>query len=207
MHSVGVGDVFNSIFISTILESDLAKRMRLASLCAAKYAETMCYTKFKENAQLVRTHLDELSELEGIRLPWQDRKHINIYIAAPDFPDIDTSLLDKLKDCLLYHNFSPRLPIRENGIARGNIKYEEELDIYQKDITLLDECNLLIAVLLFNDPGTLVELGMFKQTGKPTIIFDPYNYCVNMFVKHTPDYLCKSVTDVIESVYLCMRRR
>lgn len=206
MHSVGVGDVFNSIFISTIFEADLAKRMRLAALCAAKYAETMSYEKFKENVQLVCTHINEFGELVGIRLPWTERKRINIYLAAPDFPNVDTSLLDKLNECLIYHNFSPRLPVRENGIASKTLRYEDELAIYQQDITLLDECDLLIAVLLYNDPGTLVELGMFKQAGKPTIIFDPFNYCENMFVRHTPDYLCKNIADVIGAVYLCAGR-
>lgn len=206
MHSVGVGDVYNSVFVSTLFGTDVFKRMRLAALCAAKYAETMSYEKFRENAQLVCENINEFDELAGIRLPWAERKKINIYLAAPDFPDMDTHLLDNLNECLLYHNFSPRLPIRENGIACKTMRYEDELDMYQKDTALLNECGLLIAVLLYNDPGTLVELGMFKQAGKPTIIFDPFNYCENMFVRHTPDYLCKNITDVIGAVYLCMGR-
>ncbi len=180
--------------------------MRLAALCAAKYAETMSYEKFRENAQLVYSNFNEFNELVGLRLPWNERKLINIYLAAPDFPNMDTSLLDRLNECLLYHNFAPRFPIRENGIACKTLRYEDELAIYQKDVVLLDECDLLIAVLLYNDPGTLVELGMFKQAGKPTIVFDPFNYCENMFVRHTPDYLCKNIADVIGAVYLCMGR-
>jgi len=206
MHSVGVGDVYNSIFISTLFGTDVVKRMRFAALCAAKYAETMYYKKFKDNVQTIYGNIDEFNDLIGIRLPWSERKHINIYLAAPDFPEIDTGLLDRLKDSLLYHNFTPRLPVRENGIATELLNNEEELNIYHKDIILLNECDLLIAVLLFNDPGTLVELGMFKQTGKPTIIFDPFNYCENMFVCHTPDFLCKTIVEVIEKVYLCMGR-
>ncbi len=107
---------------------------------------------------------------------------------------------------MIYHNFNPRLPIRENGIATKDLSSQDELIIYQKDISLLDDCDLLIAVLLYNDPGTLVELGMFKQASKPTIIFDPFNYCENMFVRHTPDYLCKTIADVIGAVYLSMGR-
>ena len=205
MHSVGVGDVYNAIFISTIF-SDVTRRMRFAALCAAKYAETMSYKKFKENVQLVFKSNDELNELVGIRLPWDERKKINIYLAAPDFPNVNTELLVKLNECLTYHNFTPRLPIRENGIVTKDISYEDELTIYQKDISLLNDCDLLIAVLLYNDPGTLVELGLFKQAGKPTIIFDPFNCCENMFVRHIPDYLCKTVADVIGAVFLCMGR-
>ncbi len=204
MHSVGVGDVYNSVFISNLFGNSLAKRMKLAALCAAKYAETMSYEKYKANTRVVFDNIDELSNLVGIRLPWKDRKSINIYLAAPDFPDVNTELLDKLKDCLLYHNFSPRLPVRENGLTTKVMKKEDELKIYQGDIKLLDECDLLIAVLLYNDPGTLIELGMFKQTGKPTIIYDPYNYCDNMFARNTPDHLCKTISDVISATYLCI---
>ncbi len=207
MHSVGVGDVFNAIFISTSISPDMDKRMRLASLCAAKYAETMSYEKYQENALLIYKNIDELTGLVGIRLPWEGRKDINIYLAAPDFPEVDTKLLDKLNECLMYHNFSPRLPIRENGIVPKGMSCKDEISIYQKDVSLLNDCDLLIAVLLYNDPGTLVELGMFKQIGKPTIIFNPYKYCDNMFVRHTPDYLCSTITDVIEATYLCMGRR
>ncbi len=207
MHSVGVGDVYNSIFISSLFRDDLAKKMRLAALCAAKYAETMSYEKYQENAQLVYENIDELSGLVGIRLPWKDRKKINIYMAAPDFSDVNTELLDRLNDCLIYHNFTPRLPIRENGLVTKVLNGEDEIKIYQADISLLNDCDLLITVLLYNDPGTLVELGMFKQAGKPTIIYDPYNYCNNMFVRHTPDYLCKTISEVIGATYLCMGRR
>ena len=204
MHSVGVGDVYDAIFISTLFGDNINKRMSLSALCAARYAETMDYVKFKENAQLMLNNIDELASLKSIRLSWESRKEKNIYLAAPDFPEIDIKLLNKLNDCLRYHNFKTRLPIRENGLVKKAMKFEEELTYYQNDVRLLDICDLLIAVLLYNDPGTLVELGMFKQTGKPTIIYDPFNYCENMFVRHTPNYLCHTISDVIEATYFCL---
>jgi len=206
MHSVGVGDVYNAVFMSRFFENDFEKKMRLSSLCAARYAETMSYEKFESNVQLVLKNIEELVTLEGVRLSWEERKSKNIYLAAPDFPNVNTTLLEKLANCLKYHNFVPRLPIRENGLFKASMTLEEELRIYQKDIGLIDTCDLLIAVLLFNDPGTLVELGMFKQSGKPTIIFDPYNICDNMFVRHTPAFLCKTIGEVLDATYQCLKR-
>lgn len=204
MHSVGVGDVYDSVFISQLFDDDISKQMRFAALCAAKYAETMDFDKFKANVHLIHDNIDELKELAGIRLPWEYRKRINIYLAAPDFPDVDTKLLDDLYNSLCYHNFSPRRPIKENGLVTDALNYKDEMELYQKDTDLLNECVLLIAVLLNNDPGTLVELGMFKQAGKPTIVYDPFNYCTNMFVRHTPDYICSTISDVIGATYLCL---
>lgn len=206
MHSVGVGDAYNSVFISHYFELDHEKRMRLASLCAARYAETMCYDKFESNVSVILKDMDELITLKGVRLSWEERKSKNIYLAAPDFPNINTKLLDKLAECLNYHNFVARLPIRENGLVKTSMSIEEQLKIYHKDIELIETCDLLIAVLLFNDPGTLVELGMFKQSSKPTIIFDPYNICDNMFVKHTPTLMCRTIGEVIDGTYQCLKR-
>jgi sugar/nucleoside kinase (ribokinase family) len=207
MHSVGVGDVFDACFVGYLDNYDIQNRMKLASYCAAQYAATLSFECFQESVQSICGHEKEILSLQGIRLSWDDRGKKNIYIAAPDFPDVDTSLLDKLVECLEYHNFRPRLPIRENGLADKSISIEDEFKLYKKDIALLQECDLLIAVLLFNDPGTLVELGMFKQMGKPTIVFDPFGICTNMFVKHTPDYLCVSIEDVLVSSYISLQRR
>lgn len=207
MHSVGVGDVYNAIFISKLINRDPEKNMRMASQCAARYAETMLYEKFQSNVQAVLGNLEQMINLEGVRLSWEERNAKNIYIAAPDFPDINTLLLDKLSESLKYHNFSPRLPVRENGIVRETMTPEEKLLVYRKDLDLLNTCHLLIAVLLINDPGTMVELGMFAQSGKPTIVFDPYNICQNMFVTHTPNFFCKTIGEVIDATYQCLRRR
>ncbi len=206
MHSVGIGDAYNSFFISDYLHEKVDITMRFSSICAAKYAETLCFEKFKENIQLLLSDIKNIIKLKGVRLSWEERSQKNIYLAAPDFPEIDTFLLDRLADCLTYHNFKPRLPIRENGLAHPSMSFDQEINIYQKDIELINSCDLLIAVLLFNDPGTLVELGMFKQIGKPTIIYDPYGYCKNLFVKHTPDFLCNTISEVIDAVYECLKR-
>ena len=204
MHSVGVGDVYDAAFISCLFKDETKKQMTFASLCAAKYAETMAFDRFEKHVQLIYENIDEWKTLKGVRLAWEKRKNLNIYLAAPDFPDVDTGLLDVLYNNLCYHNFSPRRPIKENGLVTQGLSEEEKVLIYRKDCSLLNECVLLIAVLLTNDPGTLVELGMFKQAGKPTVIFDPYHYCTNMFVSHTADYLCYKITDVMDAVFLCL---
>ena len=204
MHSVGVGDVYDAAFITNIIGEDVFKKMKYASLCAARYAETLDYNVFARNIKILSGSFESMLELRGIRLPWDKRKAVNIYLAAPDFPDVCTDYLDLLYDSLCYHNFSPRRPIKENGLVTQSMTKAEAFELYQKDIALMDECNLLIAVLLTNDPGTLVELGMFKQEGKPTLIFDPYHYCTNMFVRFTPEYVCYSLTETIEATYLCL---
>lgn len=201
MHSVGVGDVYNSIFVSSLFDDNLQKKMSFASHCAARYAETFDFDKFKNNVEIIMNNFDDFFNIRGIRLSWSDRKRINIYIAAPDFPEVDKTLIDSLVDVLNYHNFNPRLPIRENGLFTPDLSLDEELVLYSKDLELLKECNLLIAVMIYNDPGTLVEIGMFKQMEKPVILFDPHNYCDNMFARNSADLVCKNIEEVLNFVF------
>ncbi len=200
-HSVGVGDAYNSVFISDFYPQDIEKRMRLSSLIASKYAATMDFEIFKSNVEDILQKTDEFIELKGIRLSWEDRAKNKIYLAAPDFPDVDTKLLNKLEESLSHHNFQVKRPIKENGLISDNTTFKERLEIYNKDVQLLDDCNILIAALLYNDPGTLVEFGMFKQMEKPVLIFDPYRICNNNFVVHSADFICYSIEEVLDALY------
>jgi nucleoside 2-deoxyribosyltransferase len=206
VHSVGVGDCFNSVFIG--LENsflDCEARLKISALCSSTYASTFDHEEFKTKVN--NMNFQELLLLTGTRLPWEERENKDIYIAGPDFPNVDTSLISKLSECLSYHNFKIHLPIRENGLITNSSTFDEKYKTYLKDVSLIENCDLLIAVLLYNDPGTLVELGMFKQSKKPTILFDPFNICKNMFLQNTPDYLCNSIEDVLNSTFECLKRK
>ena len=87
-------------------------------------------------------------------------------MAAPDFDYVDTEKLDILEDSLLYHNFKPRRPIQENGQVNKEMDMNEERAIFAKDMELLSECKIMIATLLYNDQGTLVEIGNYQDKWK-----------------------------------------
>ena len=70
--------------------------------------------------------------------------------------------MDILEDSLLYHNFKPRRPIQENGQVNKEMDMNEERAIFAKDMELLSECKIMIATLLYNDQGTLVEIGNYQ---------------------------------------------
>ena len=203
MHSVGVGDVYNSVFISNKF-NNLKNNMTLASLIASKYASTMDFEVFKINVLDVLDNYNKYSQLKGIRLSWEDRKNINIYMAAPDFPYVNTDKLIKLEKCLKYHNFNLRFPIKENGLSDDNTTPTQKAQIFSKDMELLQTCDLLIATLLYNDPGTLVELGAFGQMKKPTILFDPYKCCNNLFAEQFSTRYCQTIEEVVEKTFELM---
>jgi len=207
LHSVGVGDVYDIAFICEWYSGNDKNNMCLAAWMAVLYAKTMHFESFKANIALLLENADEQIQLLGIRVPWNSRKKYNIYMAAPDFDYVDTSKLDKLVDALLYHNFSPRLPIQENGQVSKDMSQDEEQKIYAKDIALLKKCDLMIATLLYNDQGTLVEIGSYLAEKKPIILYDPDKILNNIFLKYSCDYYCITKSEVINAVFEAIDRR
>jgi len=203
VHSVGVGDVYDVTFISHIQRVSLKESMVIASWIAAEYAVTTYPDDFKTSvSRIIKSTIMDLISLGGVQLPWEIRSKINIYIAAPDFNYMDRSPIDRLVACLEYHNFKPRRPILENGQTEETTTAREKRDIYVKDLKLLAECQMLIAVLLDNDPGTFIEIGLAAERGMPVIIYDPYQIGKNCMLTQIPDLISSNIDEIISVVFI-----
>nr|WP_230309176.1 nucleoside 2-deoxyribosyltransferase [Planomicrobium sp. YIM 101495] len=123
---------------------------------------------------------------------------IQVYLAGPDFPHIDTKWIDELHDRLNQEGFVSRRPIQENGLFTGNETDEQRQEIFDNDVRLLEETSMLIAVLLNDDPGTYVEIGWMSKAGKPVIIFDPHQEATNLFLVKSADAIAYTINEVIE---------
>ena len=201
-HSVGVGDVFNAIFESEI-SNKIDDNLALASFITMEYASTTFPENFKNSVkQLLNIPINELVNLEGTILNWEHRKDINIYIAAPDFDFVDTSLIDTLEKSLLYHNFSPRRPIKENGQMKEDDTLQQKQQFYDQDIRLMDECCIVICVLLYNDPGTLVEIGIASEKQIPVLLYDPYNIAKNCMLTHSCSIVTNNMDEIISETFI-----
>lgn len=201
-HSVGVGDVFNAIFESEISKK-VEENLAIASFIAMEYASTTYPIDFKKSVeQILKIPINELVSLEGTILNWENRKNINIYIAAPDFDFVDTSLIDTLEKSLLYHNFTPRRPIRENGQMKEEDTLQQKQQFYYEDIRLLNECSIVICVLLYNDPGTLVEIGIASEKQIPILLYDPYNIAKNCMLTHSCTIVTNNMDEIISETFI-----
>lgn len=202
-HSVGVGDVYNIAYLSMCRESSDQIAGNFASRIAAEYAATTYPDEFKLSADAVCAMPDaELSVGQGVRVPWNARSSINIYIAAPDFDYNDRTRINAVADSLKYHNFRPRLPVRENGQANEATTRAEKLGLFQSDVELLYECSIVVAVLLDADPGTLIEIGMALAVGKPVVVFDPLHLAKNVMLECGPNEVCDSLDTLISAVFV-----
>jgi nucleoside 2-deoxyribosyltransferase len=176
-------------------------RLKAASYIASLYAATFDHSVFMDDVRTSMGIRGTLLDLEGVRIPWERRPGINIYLAAPDFPYVNTAPLEQLDAAIRYHNFSARRPIQENGLATSDSSMVQRRGIYSKDIELLEQCELLIALPLIDDPGTFAELGWFSKDGKPTILYDPARRVSNAFVINSATSVCFTLTSVIDRMF------
>lgn len=202
-HSVGVGDCFDAAMIAffqagTKTQSALA----CASCIAAEYAATTYPDDFKKAVErIVAVGPEVVSGLRGISLPWESRPNFPIYLAAPDFSYVDRTQIDLIDDSLKYHNFVARRPVQENGQCNADTSPEHRQKMCDADVKILDECRVLLAVLLFNDPGTLIEIGLAVERGMPVIVFDPYRIADNLMLTQLPDLVSSNIDEVINCVF------
>jgi len=208
IHSVGVGDCFDAVFLDRSSRMDARPALAYASYIAGQYATTWDTRLFCEQARrALNIPADEIASLDGISLPWEDRPRFPIYMAAPDFDDVDREPLERIVDSLRYHNFQVRLPVRENGLSKPEDSLERKDQVFQADMDLLDICDVLVAVLLYNDPGTLLEVGLATAMHKPTIVYDPYRQATNLMLSRLPrvvsceeDVILRAVYDAVSSL-------
>jgi nucleoside 2-deoxyribosyltransferase len=201
-HSVGVGDCFDAVWLAVSDSEPPADRLRAAAYVASIYASTFDHQTFvRDVASVLRSPEIGAAGLTGIRLSWESRATKNIYLAAPDFPDVDTQLLDLLEEAVQYHNFRPRRPVKELGLANSTMTVSERRDLYFRDLELLETCDALIALPLTDDSGTFAELGRFSGTARPSILFDPSGRVGNLFARNVAARTCRSRTEVIDALF------
>jgi nucleoside 2-deoxyribosyltransferase len=55
---------------------------------------------------------------------------------------------------------------------------------------------------LYNDPGTLIEIGVAAAKGMPTIVFDPLNEATNCMLTELPTLVTNDLDEVITEIFV-----
>lgn len=203
VHSVGVGDVYDIIFIYfSNLKKDTFIAGVYSSWIASEYAQTTYPDDFKLNVKrILKISENELIRIPGINLPWEIRKKVNIYVAAPDFSFVNKKPLENVIDSLKYHNFSPRRPVLENGEMGIDASKERRESLFTKDMELLNECQIMLAVILYDDPGTYIEMGLASNFHLPLIVYDPYKQATNCMLTELPLLISHDLDEIIAELF------
>jgi nucleoside 2-deoxyribosyltransferase len=173
VNSVGVGDVYSSVMVGLSHKGWTEAAWR-GCQAATVYSQSTFPDDIKRDVQRgFRLSLEVLQELGGTILPWHHRQSYSIYLAGPDFTYVKKPELDHAVESLIYHNFKVRRPILKHGELKRPASEGDLRRMYQMDCQLLKECDIIFAVPLGCDPGTLVEIGLAIEMGKPVITYDP----------------------------------
>ncbi len=173
INSVGVGDVYSSVMVAHSQKGWVEAAWR-GCQAATIYSQSTFPDDIKREVQRgFRLPLSSLQGLGGTSLPWHDRQKYSIYLAGPDFSCVDKRELDRAVDSLTYHNFRVRRPIVENGELERPATESGLRRAYFLDCQLLRDCDVVFAIPLDRDPGTLVEIGMAIEMGKKIVTYDP----------------------------------
>jgi nucleoside 2-deoxyribosyltransferase len=203
VHSVGVGDAYDAVFVSGYRHYGLQDALVLSSWIAGEYASTTYPDDFKTGVQrILASPIGQLKGMQGVYLPWELRPSIHIYIAAPDFSFVNTGPIDVLEKSLRYHNFTPRRPIKENGEMESGAGKARRQELVTKDMLILHECRLLVGVLLYDDPGTYMEIGYAAAKDIPTIVFDPCARATNCMLTELPTLLSNDMDEIIAEIFI-----
>lgn len=203
VNSVGVGDAFDAIYMANEHFGHREAALR-ATWASSSYAQTTWIDIFKRDIQRhSKLTLNELGSLKGVSVPWEERSLHKIYLAAPDFSNGERAAIDEALSALQYHNFKAVRPIKENGELERPAPYPVIHATYCKDIQLLEECDLVFAVPVEKDPGTLVEIGFAQARNIPVIVYDPTQCSANTMVIGGCVHYSTSLDQAINAVFQC----
>jgi len=173
-----------------------------ASLIAGEYACVLNQPDFQEAVdRTLKISQHEALELQGVSLPWEFRRKVHIYIAAPDFKSADLTQIEHVVSCLEYHNFTPRRPVIENGEITSQSSSKDRSTAAAADVRLLQECQIMLAILIFDDPGTYIEMGLALQRGMPVIVFTPNRITDNLLTYELPTLVSSDLDEVISELF------
>ena len=82
-----------------------------------------------------------------------------------------------------------------------NADSQRKQTLCDADVRLMAECRLMVAVLLYDDPGTLIEIGMAVERGMPVIVYDPYRRAQNLMLTQLPALVSSDLDEVISAVF------
>lgn len=205
VNSVGVGDVFDASYVANLARGGPSEAAWRASLTSSAYAQTTepdtLQTYVRRDMKLP---LPQLRDLGGTSLPWESRSEFAIYLAAPDFSNVDRRAIDRAISALKYHNFAVRRPVIENGELPPNSDRIDVAATYQKDVELLNASSLVFAIPTGRDPGTLVEIGIAISNSIPVVVYDPDNECANTMVIGGSDCYSQDLDACLNATFECL---
>ncbi|HHW41599.1 MAG TPA: hypothetical protein GXX19_10725 [Syntrophomonadaceae bacterium] len=189
--TVGAGDVFNAVFLVTYHNT---KDLELSGLSAAAAASV-----FIESFDFRSTPWNLQEEIKSRRKQFihpEQAQKIKIYLAGPFFSDGERYMVSQTYHALKKCGFSLFSPWHEDGIVpRLAVKS------FKKNINAIKEATLIVALLDYEDPGTVWECGYAYALNKPIYAIQTCTNSFNLMVNLSTELTCESLRCLIDYLY------
>jgi sugar/nucleoside kinase (ribokinase family)/nucleoside 2-deoxyribosyltransferase len=194
--TLGSGDVFAGAFVATFIDTkDLLYSTDLASCVVSHFIEhttTECVLN-KEATQY------EMTKRTKIDIP--DIREKGVYLAGPFFCIQERMWVEKVCNTLENAGLRVLSPSRENGIIDENWTQQEKQQIFLSDIKLIEQANVVVALLDHDDSGTYFEIGYAYKKGIPIIGLRTSNTQLNNMILFGCHKITKTIEELIEEIY------
>lgn len=187
--TLGSGDVFAGAFVTEYIKTrDIVFSAKLACCVAANFIEQ------RETEAVISTDAAKYDMRIRTQINLPDINGQSIYLAGPFFCQQELSWVNSVCFALEDAGFRVQSPSRENGIITDSTTQEGRREIFLRDIALLEQSDLVVALFDHDDPGTHFEVGYALRMGKTVFALktsrDPLN---NML-----QFGCKSISNSLE---------
>ena len=194
--TLGSGDVFGGIAGITYLKTqDIWKSVEVASCFAAKFIESFIIElAFGEKA------LQNELKVRKKNIYNQDKK-INIYLAGPFFSEQEISWINYVKRMLEIRGINVLSPMHENGIIKSDFTEEQQREVFKADIKLLEQSNLVVALIDYEDGGTCFEIGYAYKENIPVIGYKTSMNRLNNMLKFGCEKVVYTIEQLVEEIW------
>ncbi|WP_052947407.1 PfkB family carbohydrate kinase [Aneurinibacillus tyrosinisolvens] len=159
---VGAGDCFNVVYLSELMNgADIQTSLDMASYVSAKIIEH----EFPAPSFLERDK--NIQEWKSGQRKRKDRLSPRIYLAAPFFSDSELHWVEFICAQLEQEQFQVFSPSRDAGIINEYTSMGERKEVFLRDISEIENCDIVVALTDNDDQGTLWEIGYAYALGKP----------------------------------------
>ncbi|MBO8172979.1 MAG: nucleoside 2-deoxyribosyltransferase [Bacillaceae bacterium] len=194
--TLGSGDVFGGALAATFLRTrDIEYSTRLASCVAANFIENFTI----ENI-INRVAVEEDMDRREIVVSGNSDK--SVYLAGPFFSKQEEDWVKLITNRIENCGFKVLSPLRENGIIKKDTPMDERKNIFDKDLDLIRQSDVVVALLDHNDPGTCFEVGFAYERGIPIIALKTSQFELNNMLVYGCNVIVESIEELIEKLYI-----
>jgi sugar/nucleoside kinase (ribokinase family)/nucleoside 2-deoxyribosyltransferase len=189
--TLGSGDVFGGAFAAAFLRTgNIEYSVQIGNCVAANFIESLA----------VETVIDKAGVEKDLYIREKfviDEKLLKkVYLAGPFFSIQEINWVKQISDRLESAGFTVLSPSRENGIINADMSFEQRKEVFQSDIDLLNDADVVVALVDHDDPGTCFEIGYAFQRGIPVYGLKTSQEDLNNMIQ----FGCRHLTDNVEEL-------